>query len=72
MALPCQLPLQAFLSKLETYEASMGPSAPRKPFGAAGRKAEWAVFMAEEVKKLRALVVAKGVSINLLLVTHCS
>ncbi|KAI9864391.1 MAG: hypothetical protein M1813_003311 [Trichoglossum hirsutum] len=71
MALSCQLPLQAFLSKLETYESSIGPSAPRS-FGGSARKAEWAVFMTEEVKKLRALVVAKGVSINLLLATHCS
>jgi len=38
----------------------------------AGRKAKWAVYVAEEVQKLRALVSAKVLSITLLLNTHAS
>lgn len=37
-----------------------------------GHKAKWAVFVAEEVKKIRALVSAKTISINLLLSMHTS
>lgn len=72
MALACQLPLRDFLTKLETYESSMGPFAPKHSFRSAGRKAKWAVVLAADVEKLRALVAAKVLSINLLLATHSS
>ncbi len=43
-----------------------------KSIKGAGHKAKWAVFLADEVEKLRALVSAKVLSINLLLNTHAS
>ena len=72
MALACQLPLRDFLAKLEKYESSLGPRADRKVYRGAGHKARWAVNFAAEVEKLRALVAAKQISINLLLATHAS
>ena len=72
MALACQLPLREFLTKLEKYEPSLGPWADRTSYRGAARKARWAVDFAAEVEKLRALVAAKQISINLLLATHAS
>ncbi|KAF8248008.1 hypothetical protein K440DRAFT_549882 [Wilcoxina mikolae CBS 423.85] len=72
MALACQLPLREFLTKLEKYEVSLGPFAARNAISGAGRKTKWAVCMSEEVSKLRAIVAAKVLSINLLLSTHTS
>jgi hypothetical protein len=71
MALACRLPLQDFLSRVEKYESTMGPMAPISMRGA-GKKAKWAVFMIEEVKRIRAVISAKVISINLLLATHAS
>lgn len=70
MALACQLPLRDFLTKLEKYETPLGPFSPTYSFRAAGRKTQWAVAMDGEVEKLRACLVAKVVSISLLLQTH--
>ena len=67
MALACRLPLQDFMTKLEKYESSLGPWAERKSFRAGSRKAHWAISFGQEIEKLRALVVAKQISINLLL-----
>lgn len=72
MALACQLPLREFLTKLEKYESSLGPWADRMNYRSAGRKARWALEFAAEVEKLRVLVAAKQISINLLLATHAS
>ena len=71
MALTCQLPLQEFLSNIEKYEKTMGPFA-RSSLRGAGHKTKWAVFVTEEVKKIRALISAKTISINLLLAMHTS
>jgi len=71
MALTCQLPLQEFLSNIEKYEKTMGPFA-RSSLRGAGHKARWAVFVTQEVKKIRALISAKALSINLLLAMHTS
>jgi hypothetical protein len=71
MALACRLPLQEFLSKIEQYEKTLGPWA-RNSFSSASRKAKWAVFVSDEVKKIRAIVAAKTISINLLLAAHTS
>jgi hypothetical protein len=49
----------------------MGAFASRSIKGAANRT-KWAVFIAEEVQKFRALVSAKVLSITLLLSTHTS
>jgi hypothetical protein len=72
MAFACQLPLQDFLSKLNAYEASLGPASRRNPFRSVGAKTKWAISMATEVEKLRALIAGKVISIQLLLSTHTS
>ncbi|KAL8837526.1 MAG: hypothetical protein Q9170_002485 [Blastenia crenularia] len=72
MALACKIPLQEFMKKLETYEESLGPWAHRSSFSDFGRKTTWAVSFGKEIEKLRAVVAAKQISINLLLATHCS
>jgi hypothetical protein len=72
MALACSLPLQDFLSKLERYEAAISPFATGRSVRSAGKKAEYAVFMSEEVKTMRTMISGKVISINLLLGTHAS
>ncbi|KAL6713499.1 hypothetical protein ACLMJK_008964 [Lecanora helva] len=72
MALACQLPLRDFMEKLGKYESTLGPWSPQAPFRSASRKARWAIGFDNEVKKLRALVTAKQMSINLLLATQTS
>ena len=72
MALACRLPLQDFMLKLERYDESLGPWSYRSSVRSAGHKARWAFSLREEVDKLRALVAAKQISINLLLTKHCS
>ncbi|XTI88870.1 hypothetical protein V2W45_1489621 [Cenococcum geophilum] len=72
MALACRLPLADFFSKLEKYEAAMGPLATSHTLRGAGKKIQWAVFMADEVRKIRAMISAKVISINLLLAMHAS
>lgn len=72
MALACQLPLRDFLTKLEKYEASLGPFSPPQWFRGLPQKSKWAVTFAEEVEKMRALVAAKAVSISLLLAMDLS
>ncbi|EXJ78744.1 hypothetical protein A1O1_09146 [Capronia coronata CBS 617.96] len=71
MALACRLPLQEFLTKLQRYEAQLGPRAAGS-LKAGGRKAKWAVFITQDVYKLRGMASAKVLSINLLLATHAS
>lgn len=72
MSLACRLPLREFMEKPERYESSLGPWTERTSFRSAGRKTRWAVSFGHEVERLRALVVAKLISINLLLATHSS
>ncbi|KAF2635384.1 hypothetical protein P280DRAFT_194530 [Massarina eburnea CBS 473.64] len=72
MALACSLPMQDFLSKLERYEGSMSPFTTGKSIRSVGKKAEYAVFMSEEVKTMRTMISGKVISINLLLATHAS
>ncbi|KAF2110430.1 hypothetical protein BDV96DRAFT_583994 [Lophiotrema nucula] len=72
MALACSLPLRDFLTKMEKYEAAMSPFATRNSFRSTGKKAQYAVFMSEEVKTIRAMISGKVISINLLLATHAS
>ena len=72
MALACRIPLQEFMVKLEEYELSLGPWAERHSFRGVRRKTQWAVSFRQEVDKLRAIVAAKQISINLLLAVQCS
>jgi hypothetical protein len=70
MALACQFPLRDFLIRLEKYDSSMSPFG--KPLNGARHKAKWAISTTDEVERLRRLIAAKVVSINLLLATHAS
>ena len=72
MAMACKWPLQEFLSKLSLYENSLGPFAKAQPFRRAAHSARWGVSFVEEVEKMRALVAAKHISINLLLAMETS
>ena len=70
--LACRLPLVEFLSKLEKYKAAMGPLAASHTLRRTGKQAKCAVFIADDVESISALVSAKVISINLLLATHAS
>lgn len=50
----------------------MGSFADRISFRGTHYKTKWAISMAEDVEKLRALIAGKVISINLLLATHSS
>lgn len=76
MALTCQLPLREFLERMKAYESSLGPFAGlsggkgKGSLKSFGRKSQWALFMTDEVAKLRTAIGAKVISINLLLATQ--
>lgn len=72
MALACRIPLQQFLDSISKFESALGPFSTVNSLRSGGRKAQWAIHMDSEVKKLQASVTAKVISINLLLVTHTS
>ena len=72
MALACQLPLRDFLTKVEKYEASLGPFSSPQWYRGLPQKSKWIVTFGEEVEKMRALVAAKTVSISLLLAMNLS
>ena len=72
MALACQLPLRDFMTKLEKYESSLGPFADRKSYRGFAKKSQWAVSFAGEVDRLRTMVTAKNLSINVLLAVDTS
>ncbi|KAL8718286.1 MAG: hypothetical protein Q9225_004564, partial [Loekoesia sp. 1 TL-2023] len=72
MALACQIPLKNFLTKIEQYDVSMSPFTNRFSLKSTGHKTQWALSISEDVIKLRALVAAKVLSINLLLAMHVS
>ena len=72
MAMACQWPLQEFLSKIAQYESSLGHYAKLHPLQRAGQSARWAIYVEGEAEKLRAVVAAKHISINLLLALQTS
>ncbi|KAF2687885.1 hypothetical protein K458DRAFT_485063 [Lentithecium fluviatile CBS 122367] len=74
MALTCRFPLQHFLEKMQKYEYSLGPFATQSRFrmDPTRRKLQWAVFMTDEVGRLRTAIGGKVLSINLLLAVHTS
>jgi len=73
-ALASTLSLQEFLWKLEKFEQSMSPFATKKTFtmSRAGRQTQYALFMADEIKKMRAVIYGNVIRINVLLATHAS
>ncbi|KAF1975820.1 hypothetical protein BU23DRAFT_457585, partial [Bimuria novae-zelandiae CBS 107.79] len=72
MALACSLPMQDFLSRLEKYETTMSPFQTANKLKTVGMKTQFALFMSEEIKKMRAMISGKVISINLLLSTYAS
>ena len=72
MALACQIPLRQFLDKIEGFERSMGPFSAIGSVRSSPRKVQWALHMSQETEKLRAVVGAKVMSINLLLSTYAA
>ena len=72
VALACQLPLQDFMVKLEKYESTLGPFVDKRSLRAMAGKSKWAVVFTEKVERLRAMVAAKNISLNLLLSMHIS
>ncbi|KAL9621170.1 MAG: hypothetical protein Q9160_004421 [Pyrenula sp. 1 TL-2023] len=73
-ALASILPLQGFLLKLKKFEHSMSPFAAKKTFtmSRAGRQTQYALVMADEIKKMRAVIYGNVIRINVLLATHAS
>ncbi|KAJ4579705.1 hypothetical protein HRR86_003057 [Exophiala dermatitidis] len=69
LALTCQVPLAAFLERLQKFEEKLGPFAKDSVRGAL-RKSQWALQMGEQVRKFRATIAAKVLSLTLLLSVH--
>jgi hypothetical protein len=67
MANAVQLPLLAFLKKMDAYHEKLGPSANSSSLSSAKRKIQWVMSMADDVKELRVVVAMKIVSISVLL-----
>ena len=72
MALACQLPLRDFMVKLERYESTLGPFVDKRSLRTVVKKSKWAIVFADEVERLRAVVAAKNISLNLLLAMNIS
>lgn len=68
----CKWPLQDFLLKISTFEDSLGAFAKYNHFRTGGQSARWSVLFTDEVERIRALVAAKHISINLLLAMKSS
>ena len=70
MALGCLLPLKQFLDQLDKYEKSLAADAKHRHGRNSVRKAQWGVFMEKEITKMRSIISAQVLSINLLLGAH--
>ena len=67
LALNCQQPLEGFLARIATFKASLDAKTDRKFFQSAPRKIQWGIFMGSEIPKLRAVIAAKVLQLQLLL-----
>lgn len=67
LVLNCQRPLEQFLDKIVSFEASLGVATGRGLVRTSPRKVRWAVFLRSEVPELRSLVAAKVLQLQLLL-----
>jgi hypothetical protein len=72
MALTCKTPWQELLNKSETYKSLQGTIIKgfKARLGSEARKVQWAIGLKEEVEKFRTVIIAKMVSINLLIQLH--
>jgi hypothetical protein len=69
MALTCQVPLRAFLEKVQKYNIMKDQEKKgiKLHLKSGVRKVEWAVKMQEEVTRFRAVILSKIVTLSLLL-----
>jgi hypothetical protein len=67
MACEVQLPLRAFVEKLNAYSSKLGASVDTSSWRTAKRKVQWSTSMQQEVREMRAAVTMKIVSVSLLL-----
>ena len=67
MAVSCKLPLQQFLDDIQKYEKSLAADSERKIGRKSVRKVQWGIYMEKEVAKMRSMITAQVMSINLLL-----
>ena len=69
MALTCQVPLQDFLRKLESFKRTVSkPGNLKLLFQSNARKVHWALSMKDEANSFRAIITSKIVAITLLMV----
>ena len=66
----CQRPLKDFLEHIARYQASLDVSTHRNLLHTVPRKAQWGVFMGEEIPKLRSVVAAKILQLQLVLQSY--
>ena len=67
LVLNCNRPLEHFLDKIASFEASLGAATDRGFVRTSAKKVRWAVFLKSEVPKLRSLVAAKILQLQVLL-----
>ena len=63
----CQRPLTDFLDHIARFQCSLNASTPRNIIHTSPRKAQWGIFMGAEVAKLRSVVAAKILQLQLVL-----
>ena len=63
----CQHPLEEFLNRIAHFNNSLNANSQRGISRKAPRKAQWGAFMGEEIPKLRAVVAAKVMQVQLVL-----
>ena len=69
LAQNCQVSLEAFLERIESFKKSLGVRSQRSTLRNTPRRAQSAMFLEAEVPKLRAVVAAKVLQLQLLLQT---
>ena len=68
MVLTCLIPLREFAEKLDNrYSSALSVGSAKNALSRSGKKAQWAVSVAGEVLKFRAIIAAKVVTISILL-----
>ncbi|OQV00512.1 Ankyrin repeat-containing protein [Cladophialophora immunda] len=70
LALACEPCLQEFHSKLKSYEASIGPHAPRSSLKGTFHKVKWAFLGSDEFGNFRKFIAMKVLCLTLLLSMH--
>ena len=63
----CQRPLEEFLERIAHFNDSLNANSQRGFLHKTPRKAQWGAFMGEEIPKLRAVVAAKVMQVQLVL-----